>query len=252
MQPNADRANANTLADWITQALAHARERAAVQQLIDRETEAVVLSLALSLEARDANTEGHCERLSAYAVRLGAALGLTGDELRALEIAGVVHDVGKVAVPDCILLKPGALDDEERRIMQQHPITGENICRPMRSFEGVLPIVRHHHERMDGSGYPDGLRGEEIPLGARILQTVDIFDALTMDRPYRHALPTWQAFRVMREEAERGWLDARLVEQFENVVEQVETQYHFVHFRERCRERVAKAPVLFFPAPATA
>jgi putative two-component system response regulator len=174
--------------------------------------ETVLFSLALSIEAKDPCTEGHCDRLSRYSVALAEQLGVP-DELKvALRRAGIVHDVGKVAVPEHILLKPGPLTPEERKIMEKHPITGERICAPMKSFRRVLPIIRHHHEKLDGSGYPDGLKGDEIPLTARILQTVDVYDALTTTRPYRKALSPQAAFEIMRAEVKKGWWDGGLVE----------------------------------------
>lgn len=223
-----------SLTDWISQAQAHARARAEIKDLIDREAEAVVLSLARSLEARDPHTEGHCERLGAYASMLGEQIGVSPEHVRALELAGIIHDVGKVTMPDSILLKPGPLDDEERRIMQQHPVVGEHICRPLKAFEIVLPIIRHHHERMDGTGYPDGLRGEQIPFTARILQVVDVYDALTMDRPYREALASEHALEVMREEAKRGWLDPEIVQHLEWLAADLQAE-------ARCLELCANA-----------
>jgi putative two-component system response regulator len=180
--------------------------------------EAVLFSLALSIEAKDPYTEGHCDRLSKYSVALGEKLGLS-EELRvALRRGGLVHDIGKLWVPERILLKPGPLTPEERKIMEQHTIAGERICTPLRSFRHVLPIIRHHHEKWDGSGYPDGLKGEQIPLTARILQVTDIYDALTTDRPYRKALPSEKAFAIMREEVKRGWWDASMLDEFEAIV----------------------------------
>ena len=187
----------------------------AIKTYVDAQAESVLLSLARSIEARDPCTVGHCERLSALAARLGARIKMTKDEVAALRVAGIVHDVGKVAVPDCILLKPGELTPEEMDTMKVHPVVGEQICAPLKSFREVLPIVRHHHERMDGSGYPDGLLGEEIPLAARVLRTVDIFDALTSERPYRGALPRKKAFELMREECRRGWSDPELVSELQ-------------------------------------
>jgi putative two-component system response regulator len=179
--------------------------------------ETVLFSLALSIEAKDPGTEGHCDRLSRYSVALAEQLGLS-DELKvALRRAGIVHDVGKVAVPEHILLKPGPLTPEERKIMEQHPITGERICAPMKSFRRVLPIIRHHHEKLDGSGYPDGLKGEDIPMTARILQTVDVYDALTTDRPYRKALSSQEALAIMRSEVKKGWWDGGLVDILETL-----------------------------------
>jgi putative two-component system response regulator len=180
--------------------------------------EAVLCTLGKSIEARDAYTEGHCERLADYAGSLGRVLGLPDADLSALRRGAYLHDLGKVAVPDAILLKNGPLTPEERRMMQQHPLVGEEICRPLRSFQAVLPIIRHHHERWDGSGYPDGLQGEAIPLTARVLQVVDVYDAITTDRPYRRALPPGAALETIEAEARRGWWDPRVVQAFREVV----------------------------------
>jgi putative two-component system response regulator len=180
--------------------------------------EAVLFSLALSIEAKDPYTEGHCDRLSKYSVALGEKLGLPEDLRVALRRGGLVHDIGKLAVPEHILLKPGPLTPEERKVMEQHTIAGERICAPLRSFRHVLPIIRHHHEKWDGSGYPDGLKGEQIPLTARILQITDIYDALSTDRPYRKALPTEQCLAIMREEVKRSWWDASILGEFEAIV----------------------------------
>jgi putative two-component system response regulator len=180
--------------------------------------ETVLFSLALSIEAKDPYTEGHCDRLSRYSVALGQKLGLSEELQVALRRGGLVHDIGKLAVPEHILLKPGPLTPEERKIMEQHTITGERICSPLRSFRHVLPIIRHHHEKLNGSGYPDGLKGDQIPLTARILQVTDIYDALTTDRPYRKALQPERAFAIMRDEVERGWWDGGILDEFETMV----------------------------------
>ena len=180
--------------------------------------ETVLFSLALSIEAKDPYTEGHCDRLSKYSVALAEKLGLPDNLLVALRRGGLIHDIGKLAVPEHILLKPGPLTPEERKIMERHTIEGERICTPLRSFRNVLPIIRHHHEKQDGSGYPDGLKGEQIPLAARILQVTDIYDALTTDRPYRKALPVEKALAIMREEVKRGWWDGSLVNELEVLV----------------------------------
>ena len=180
--------------------------------------ESVLFSLARSIEGKDPYTHGHCERLSDYSARLGEHLGLTQDEIIALRRAGVVHDIGKVAVPDAILLKPGRLTEEEWKLVREHPLVGERICAPLRSFRLVLPIIRHHHEKLDGSGYPDGLRGEAIPVTARVLQIVDVYDALTTERPYKKAFPVNDALQTMKQEVAKGWWDPQIFEQFERLV----------------------------------
>jgi putative two-component system response regulator len=199
---------------------ARVRSLLRVKQFTDEleSAEAVLFGLALSIEAKDPYTEGHCARLSKYSVELATALGLP-EELRvALRRGGIIHDIGKVAVPDRILLKPGLLTYEEMKVIQQHPIVGERICQPLRSFRAVLPIIRHHHEKLDGSGYPDGLKGETIPLTARIMTVVDIYDSLTTDRPYRLAMSPAEAFSVMQEEVRKGWWDGQLIEEFRNLI----------------------------------
>jgi putative two-component system response regulator len=185
-----------------------------LKSYIDEQAESVVLALARSIEARDPSTDGHCTRLSDFAGLLGKSLGLHEDDLESLCLAGLLHDIGKVAVPDDILFKPGRLSREEADIMKQHPIVGEKICAPLKSLRNVLPIIRHHHERMDGTGYPDGLQGESIPLNARIIHVVDVYDALTTNRPYRKGLSRVCAASIMLEEAAQGWLDPALVDQF--------------------------------------
>jgi putative two-component system response regulator len=176
--------------------------------------ENVLCTLALSVESRDPYTAGHCERLAEYASHLGRHLGLSGEELVALRRGGYLHDLGKITVPDEILKKGSDLTAVEWQIMRQHPVTGESICRPLRSLKDVLPIIRHHHEHWNGSGYPDGLKGEEIPLLARVLQTVDIYDALRTARPYKPALAHEEAVRVMHTGAASGRWDPQLVERF--------------------------------------
>ncbi len=180
--------------------------------------ESVLYALALSIEGKDPYTEGHCERLSKYSVELGRRIGLGAEDLTALNRGGVVHDIGKVAIPDAILLKPGRLKPEEMRIVREHPIVGERICAPLKSFRNVLPIIRHHHEKLDGTGYPDGLRGSEIPVTARVMQIVDVFDALTTERPYKQAFALADALQMMRDEIKRGWWDDDVFREFEKMV----------------------------------
>jgi putative two-component system response regulator len=181
--------------------------------------ESVLFALALSIEAKDPYTEGHCSRLSDYAVRLGTRLGLSHENCTALRLAGIVHDIGKVGIPDSILLKPGPLNEDEWKIMKAHPVIGERICAPLKSFGLVLPIIRHHHEEFNGTGYPDSLQGQEIPFTARVLQIVDVYDALVTDRPYRRALPVAQALEIMEQEVEKGWWDPGIFYQFSGLME---------------------------------
>ena len=180
--------------------------------------EAVLFTLAQSIEGKDPYTHGHCERLSDYSARLGEHLGLRGDEITALRRAGVVHDIGKIAVPDAVLLKPGKLSEQEWKLIREHPVVGERICAPLKSFRLVIPIIRHHHEKLDGSGYPDGLHGDAIPITARILQIADVYDALTTERPYKRAFSIADALQTMKEEVAKGWWDPHIFEQFERLV----------------------------------
>ncbi len=176
--------------------------------------ESVIVSLALTVEARDAYTEGHCERLSTYAVALGRAIGLPADDLWALRKGGLLHDVGKVGIPDAILLKQGKLTAEEYEIVKAHTVIGERLCAGMRSLALVRPIIRQHHERLDGRGYPDGLKGNAISLLAQIIGVVDAFDAMTTDRPYRTSLGLERALEELRGDAAKGAMDPMLVNQF--------------------------------------
>jgi cyclic di-GMP phosphodiesterase len=176
--------------------------------------DSVLCTLGLSVEARDPYTEGHCERLARNATDLGRFLGVDEESIVALGRGGYLHDLGKIAVPDEILKKGSNLTPAEWEIMKQHPLTGEKICRPLKSLRLVLPIIRHHHEHSDGSGYPDGLRAAEIPLLPRILQVVDVYDALRTARPYKPALSHEQAAITMRAEARSGFWDDELVSEF--------------------------------------
>jgi len=176
--------------------------------------DSVLCTLGLSVEARDPYTEGHCERLSRDAADLGRFLGVDDENIVALRRGGYLHDLGKIAVPDEILKKGSDLTLAEWAIMKQHPVTGETICRPLKSLRLVLPIIRYHHEHSDGSGYPDGLGKGEIPLLPRILQVVDIYDALRTARPYKPALGHEQAALTMRAEAQSGLWDEELVAEF--------------------------------------
>jgi putative two-component system response regulator len=191
-----------------------------VKSLIDEldSAEAAFMTLALTIEARDPNTNGHCERLAERAVLLGRTLGLPDEDLAALHRGGYLHDVGKIGVPDAVLLKAGPLTTEEFAIMKTHPDIGDALCAPLRSLRQVRPIVKCHHERIDGSGYPQGLRGDEVPLLAHLVGIVDVYDALTSRRPYRDALPDEVARRYLLEDVQRGRFSAQYVEAFFDIL----------------------------------
>jgi putative two-component system response regulator len=217
------RANAD---DFLTRPVDRAELLARVQSLIKlkqrtdelERAEAVLFALARSIEGKDPYTGGHCERLSEYSASLGQHLGLPDEQITALRRAGVVHDIGKIAIPDSIILKPSSLSPDEWKLMREHPVVGERICAPLKSFRLVLPIIRHHHEKFDGSGYPDGLQGENIPVTARVLQIVDVYDALTTVRPYKPAFSITDAMQTMKLEVAKGWWDAHIFDEFEQLV----------------------------------
>jgi len=179
----------------------------------------LVVSLALLIEARDGNTEGHCHRMANYATALGRVLGLGEDDLQALQRGGFLHDIGMLAVPDAVVRKTGPLNPEEFEMMKSHTIVGDSLVGNLRSLEPVRPIVRHHHERYDGSGYPDGLVGDEIPLLAQIIGVVDIFDAVTSRRPYQDPHSPQEAIEILRTQAQRGWRRRDLIDAFAALVE---------------------------------
>ncbi|HYM24110.1 MAG TPA: HD domain-containing phosphohydrolase [Vicinamibacterales bacterium] len=176
--------------------------------------ESVIISLARTIEARDTYTNGHCERLAAYSTALGRDLDLSPDDLEALRRGGYLHDVGKIGVPDAVLFKQGRLEPDEYALIKQHPVIGERLCGELRSLRDVRQIVRHHHELLDGSGYPDGLRGGAVPLLAQIVAIADVYDAVTTDRPYRRAKTADAAYRELRADAAAGKRRTDLVERF--------------------------------------
>jgi putative two-component system response regulator len=187
------------------------RQRALNQRL--DATEGVLFALARAVEARDRHTIHHAERVGRYAEAMGAAQGFTHEDGELLYHGGVLHDLGKIAIPDAILLKPGPLTPAEFATMRQHSVEGERICLSLRSVSHYLPIIRHHHERVDGTGYPDHLEGNDIPIGARITAIADGWDAMVSDRPYRAGLDEEEAVTRLRQGAGTQW-DAGLVRVF--------------------------------------
>ena len=189
-----------------------ARLRRVSRELDDAES--VLESLARSIEAKDATTGSHCDRLIEEAVRFGGLLGLAPKDIRMLRRAAILHDIGKLGIPEKVLLKPGKLNKVEWQVMQKHAEIGEQLLKPLRTMEPVRAIVRHHHEHWDGSGYPDGLAGIQIPYLARVFQILDAYDALTHERPYRQPLSPQEALEVLRQEAEAGKWDPELVKAY--------------------------------------
>ncbi len=176
--------------------------------------EKVLFSIAKAIESRDPNTGDHCERLVKLGQEFGEYLHLSRIQIRDLSWGGYLHDIGKVGIPDAILLKQGKLTDAEWEIMRGHVLIGEAICKPLRSMRGVIPIIRHHHERWDGMGYPDQLQGNEIPYLAQIFQIIDIYDALTSERPYKQAFKPTEALEIMAAETAKGWRNPELMAKF--------------------------------------
>jgi HD-GYP domain-containing protein (c-di-GMP phosphodiesterase class II) len=201
---------ASRIAATELQSLRHADDVRRLYHQLQRAICQSLLGLANALEAKDPSTHGHSERVGAWGRRLATALGLPADEVDTIAKAGLLHDIGKIGVPETVLRKRGALDADEWALMRNHPVIGAQIVAPFDFFAGGAIVIRHHHERWDGTGYPDGLTGESIPLGARIVAVADVFDALTSDRPYRAALPAATALQYLIQEAGRT-LDADVV-----------------------------------------
>jgi putative two-component system response regulator len=187
--------------------------------------EKVLFSIARTVESRDPNTGDHCERLVMLGKAFGEFLGLTRSQIRDLMWGGYLHDIGKVGIPDAVLLKTGRLTPEEFQIMKQHVLIGEKICQPLRTMRGVVPIIRHHHERWDGSGYPDALKGDDIPFLAQVFQILDIYDALTSERPYKKAFSPEEALRIIAEETRKGWRNPDLIAEFSDFIQAIELQF---------------------------
>lgn len=179
-----------------------------------------ISALALAVEAKDPYSRGHSEHVAQYAVKIGEYLGLSADNLNALKDTARLHDIGKIGITDEILHKPGKLNDEEWVIMKKHPEIGEGIVKPLRSFRHIISPLRHHHEFLDGSGYPDGLKGNEIPLIARILTVVDIFDAMTSNRPYRKAFSIDETKKELEKMVQLGKIDNNVVNTLFKLIEE--------------------------------
>jgi putative two-component system response regulator len=184
--------------------------------------EKVLFSIARTVESRDPNTGDHCERLVLRSKAFGEFLELPRSDIRDLMWGSYLHDIGKVGIPDSVLLKKGRLTPEEFQVMKHHVVIGETICQPLRTMRGVVPIIRHHHERWDGSGYPDGLVRDNIPFLAQVFQVIDIYDALTSERPYKRAYSPEEALRIITEETKRGWRNPELIEKFSEFIRQTE------------------------------
>jgi len=202
-------------AELLARIKAHLRLKSYIERLEDAEL--ILFTIAKIIELRDFHTEKHIERVTQNAIEIAKRMELAEEMLEDLRKGGRLHDIGKIAIPDRILLKNGKLSPEEFEIVKKHVIFGEEICRPLSSLRGALPIIRHHHERWDGKGYPDGLKGEEIPLLARIVAVADAFDAMINDRPYRKALSKEKALKILRTGAGTQW-DPEIVEIFFHAV----------------------------------
>lgn len=200
--------------------LARVRSAAEMKRSTDRldATGADLVMLARAVEGRDPDTLGHLERLSDLSARVAERIGMDEGEVAAVRLSGLVHDIGKAALPEALLAKPASLDSQEWELMRTHPVEGERLCAGVAALRASLPAIRHHHERMDGSGYPDGLAGGTIPVAARVLQVVDVYDALTTARPYRRAESPEGALDILAREVDRGWWDARIVAAFRELV----------------------------------
>jgi putative two-component system response regulator len=187
-----------------------------VKQLIGQMdcAEAVVFAFARAVEAKCSYTHGHSERVQEYALLLAERAGLSSAEMDALRVGALLHDIGKISLPDTILNKPGPLSADERLMVRQHTLQGMHIVEPLRSIRSAIPLIRSHHERCDGRGYPDGLTADRIPAVVRVLSIADVFDAVSSPRPYRLALPHDRCLELLRDEARKGAFDPLLVELF--------------------------------------
>lgn len=184
---------------------------------LDR-SENILFSLVKALEAKDQYTRGHSERVAHHAIALAKHIGLGEKQIEILRKGALLHDIGKIGVREDVLMKPGKLTEEEFQHIKKHPEMGYDICKPLKSLAPSLPVIRSHHERIDGKGYPDGLKGDEIPLPAKITSIVDSFDAMTTDRPHRHKMQPQDALKIFKKEREKGQWDPKLVDAFLEVM----------------------------------
>ena len=192
----------------------HARLRVGLRIVGLQTSQTMVFALARAVEAKTPYTQGHADRVTQYALTLAANLHLDPTQCEVLRRGAILHDIGKISTPDAILDKPGRLTVEEFEVIKQHPAVGVSIVEPLQSLRDVIPLIRWHHERLDGRGYPDGLRGDEIPRLVRILSVADVYDALSSKRPYRDAMPHASCLAELRANAAGGGLDPELVEVF--------------------------------------
>ena len=182
------------------------------------QTEQVLFSIAKAVESRSSDRGGSCARVADLVRMFGEYLELSIEDIENLVFAAHLHDIGTIAIPDSVMLKEGELTLEERELISQHVLIGEKICQPLRNRKGVLPIIRNHHERWDGSGYPDGLSTKQIPYLAQIFQIIDIYDALTSDRPHKKAYSPDEALQIIAEETAKGWRNPELIAAFTSFV----------------------------------
>ncbi|HEX8551256.1 MAG TPA: HD domain-containing phosphohydrolase [Abditibacteriaceae bacterium] len=187
------------------------------QEEVSDTADAIVASLACALEAKDFRLRRHSDRVAGYALQVGAMMNLGETETAILRHGSILHDIGNIGIADSILLKPGGLSDWEFEEVRMHPIIGETICKPLAALAPVLPLIRSHHEKLDGSGYPDALRGDTIPLLVRIVSVADVYDTLRCDRAYRGAFGHDDAVDILRKEVERGWWQSDIVEMLADI-----------------------------------
>ncbi|MFP4437663.1 MAG: HD domain-containing phosphohydrolase [Chloroflexaceae bacterium] len=215
-QPEFD-ANERKLLSVFALQIAASLDNARLYQRLREQNLQTIEALAAAIDARDPYTHGHSEQVTRYAVRLAEVIGLPAERIERLRYAGLLHDIGKIGIRDHILLKPSPLSDEEFDIMKEHPSIGANIIRGVQALSDTLPIIEGHHERIDGSGYPGGLSGEQLSLETRILAVADAFDAMTSNRAYRAGMDTATALNILRKGRGTEW-DAQLVDAFVDLI----------------------------------